>query len=604
MENVSKDLINPYLSILLVKCEESHVHYDYHKAILATLLPSFGEIAPQDISETISDEIGDVGTVQYTCYKEVKAPSWLVGGEYLNTEYHAIITFQVDTYLGIYFSDSTKKDEIRAELGSSKLEHLHPINIKQLNYNFINEDEISMLWLSGTHGRNNYKADSKVLGGESVADTLDPLLDQSYMMSAVRTYIAGQDTTYGINPFKSSIWRGPCNSWQKFEDRVIEILDQLRNNPQEVENPISILSYPISHGEDLKVPYDFTLLDYEFLQEKDGQYRKELLRKLKYDYRAELRDPFAESGELLLDVYYLNNKVGELTVTPEIIDYKVKFTISNILVKSGGKRAFEQYIKVFQYPDLIKCWYESGHAIVNGMIFKTGYKDVDYSKFMWTYFDNHDITKEKPGVTKTNVDLSKIGLNNSLFCWVKNNWDGLWLEQKDFQINDSPKGWLYCDDGAGEKADFIHLVNYQGLELISLIHVKAAKSDKNTRDLSVGVHDIVLNQAIKNIRYCSRKALHEALNERFNNSEKKLCWYDGTEKSPIEFLDYLKSIKDNNNVKTRVVVIQPHTQRSKYDNAQTKNRRRQLDVLLVSAENTIQSTGASFHIIGVQDQVE
>ncbi len=48
-----------------------------------------------------------------------------------------------------------------------------------------------MLWLSGIHGRDNFKADSKVLGGKSVADTLDPLIDQSYMMSAIRTEVWG-----------------------------------------------------------------------------------------------------------------------------------------------------------------------------------------------------------------------------------------------------------------------------------------------------------------------------------------------------------------------------------------------------------------------------
>ena len=87
------------------------------------------------------------------------------------------------------------------------------------NFNFINEDSIKMLWLLGIHGKNTFKADSKVLGGNSVADTLDPLEDQSYMMSAVRTEIGEQNRTIGLNPFKSSIWRGPCKDWETFEKR-------------------------------------------------------------------------------------------------------------------------------------------------------------------------------------------------------------------------------------------------------------------------------------------------------------------------------------------------------------------------------------------------
>ena len=43
-------------------------------------------------------------------------------------------------------------------------------------------DNIKMLWLLGIHGKNTFKTDSKVLGGNSVAESLDPLEDQSYMI--------------------------------------------------------------------------------------------------------------------------------------------------------------------------------------------------------------------------------------------------------------------------------------------------------------------------------------------------------------------------------------------------------------------------------------
>ena len=499
------------------------------------------------------------------------------------------------------FQKKEKKDEIREAFGTKELPSINIINIKQLNFNFVNEDEIKMLWLSGIHGRSNFKADSKVLGGESVADTLDPLIDQSYMMSAVRTQVAGEKRTIGINPFKSSIWRGPCNSWQMFEDRAVQILDQLRQNPKEEESPISILSYPISNCDQLVEPYDFTLIDYEFIQESEGQIRYELLQKLKYDYDAVLVERLKPSSIIQLEIFYLDLLVGTITLEPLIIDYKVSFNIIDSTPAATKKKYLDQYVKVFTYPELIKCWFESGHALVNAMIFKTGYRDIEYSKFIWTYFDKVDLTKEKPGKDKRKPELKKIGQDDSLFCWVKNNWNGQWIEPADFTLVDKPLGWLYCDDGAGEKADFIHIVEHKEKTIISLIHVKAAKSNKPTRKISVGVHDIVLNQAIKNLRYCSRKALHDALTDRITNSQSKMCWLDDSKIDASKFLTHLESVKDHKNTETRVIVIQPHTQKSVYEKSLTSNIRNQLDVLLVSAENAIHSTGANFHIIGVQD---
>ena len=115
------------------------------------------------------------------------------------------------------------------------------------------------------------------------------------------------------------------------------------------------------------------------------------------------------------------------------------------------------------------------------------------------------------------------------------------------------------------------------------------------------MHDIVLNQAIKNLRYCSRKALHDALTDRITNSQSKMCWLDDSKIDASKFLTHLESVKDHKNTETRVIVIQPHTQKSVYEKSLTSNIRNQLDVLLVSAENAIHSTGANFHIIGVQD---
>lgn len=601
MESIAKEDIKPYLSLLLATkdgCAKNNIH--------DTIVKLIKENSPEKnqlvLSSTEHDELGVIGSVALTGYRISKEPSWTSNKEFVDIEHHVFISFAVGNYYAFYFSENGKKDEIRELFGSRKLPNIKVVKINQLNFNFINEDEIRMLWLSGIHGKNNFKAESKVLGGEGVADALDPLLDQSYMMSAVRTQIEGEKSTYGINTFKSSIWRGPCSSWQAFENRVIEILDKLNAHPEESECPISILSYPIPDCDDLEEPYDFSLVDHEFLQEQDGQVRSDLLKRLQYDYTAEIIAPLnTAKSKINLKIFYEEKEVGEVELQPVISKYKVDFEILDSKHKKSFKSVFDQYIRVFKYPELIKCWYESGHALVNGRVFKTGYRDVDYSKFGWTYFENIDLTKEKPGADKKKPDLSKIGKDDSLFCWMQKNWNGQWLEPIEFEFKEKSTGWLFCDDGAGEKADFIHIENYKRQNIISLIHIKAAKSNSVSREISVGVHDIVLNQAIKNIRYCTRKALYEALSERWQNSKSKYCWKDGIEDNAENFLNHLETLSNNRDTKYRVIVIQPHTQKSVYENFQGKKIRNQLDVLLTSAENAIHSTGADFHIFGVYD---
>ncbi|HDZ9249079.1 TPA: hypothetical protein RUZ13_003620, partial [Vibrio cholerae] len=253
---LEKHNVAPYLSILLGAKSSKEESCSVHEVITQLLMEESSD--DMIFGSTIVDEVGELGTVKITPYRIEKSPSWAKGIDLKDLEHHIFVSFNVRDHLAFYFSEKGKKDTIRDYFGKKRLPNLLPIPISKLNGNFINEDEIKMLWLSGIHGRDNFKADSKVLGGKSVADTLDPLIDQSYMMSAVRTEISGTNskTSMGINPFKSSIWRGPCKDWSTFENRVLDILDALSINSVESDTPIGILSYPISKPDDLKSPYD------------------------------------------------------------------------------------------------------------------------------------------------------------------------------------------------------------------------------------------------------------------------------------------------------------------------------------------------------------
>lgn len=145
-----------------------------------------------------------------------------------------------------------------------------------------------MIWLLGIHGKNTFKADSKVLGGRSVAESLDPLEDQSYMMSAVRTAVGNKNKTIGLNPFKSSVWKGPCKDWGTFEKNVIEILDNLNSNRLNNPSPIGILASPINNLNNVKDAYDFSIIDPETLSYEMSTSKSDLVRRISAKYSVEI----------------------------------------------------------------------------------------------------------------------------------------------------------------------------------------------------------------------------------------------------------------------------------------------------------------------------
>lgn len=592
----------PFLSILVGEKINSVDIKDIHQAVTDAFSH---EIPEENFSKVERMSLGSSGEVLKTNYFIQKEPSWAPSSGMFDTQNHCFITFLVGDFFAFYFSEKGRKDEIRdlftlpGAMGAIK-----PVSISHLYHNFVNEDEVKMLWLSDISGKSSYKVGSKVLGGDSVADALDPILDQFYMMSAVRTTISSSadPVSIGINPFKSSIWRGPCQNWKDFENRVLELLDTLNSTRSEKDAPISILAYPIADTKELFGAYDFTVLEYDALPSNASFKVKELLQKFSDGYTFEQVESISNIKNILVDLKYNGELCATYQITPKIEKYIVKLEFTPSYQKNMKSKA-ERIEQIFNKPEFIKCWFESGHAMVGGMLFKTEYKDVDFKKFIWAHFEDYDIFQEKPLGPDGKLELKSIGKQKSLFCWVKNLWCSRWVDISDFKTSDKNSGWLYCDDGSGEKADFIHFESETPAPCLTFIHVKAAKkrsdSSGENRRLSVGVHDIVVSQAIKNIRYYDRKKLCEALEERIKNAKHKSCWHNGKNSNAEEFLKTLQQFQAKDKISTRVIVVQPHTKKTTYEKTLLDNNvKNQLNTLLVSASNAILSSNTSFFVVG------
>lgn len=598
MNKVQISEVTPYFSILMGVNKASFTSEKIHTSIVDLISKVIYQDDIVSIYPTIQQNAGKAH-IRATPYLLKKNPSWTTRSDIFDYENHIVVTVLQKKYVAFYFSEKGLKDTVRDYFKTTYLQGIESVDIAHLNHLFINEDSIKMIWLLGIHGKNTIKADSKVLGGKSVIDSLDPLEDQSFMMSAVRTEI-NSNKSIGLNPFKSSIWKGPCKDWETFEKNAIYILDTLNSNKNNNINPISILASPINDFNNVGNIYDLSIIEPDILGYSYSKTKLDLLCNVKDNFSFEVIN--ATIGKnISLRVFFKDKACGDITIEPKVKDYEVTFSVTAQNYLYGQKEKLHIFSRIFNHSDLIKCWYESGHAVVNGWIFITNYRDVVYNNFFWADFEDYNICQEKP-IRSDKVDLSLIGKQKSLFCWIKNRWNSRWDSEISFNTTERPTGWLYCDDGAGEKADFIHIDVFKQCTIITLIHVKAAKSSSGKRRISVGAHDVVLSQAVKNLRYVNRKNLLHDLKERAENSQNKKCWNNDKEITSHQFIKQLGKIKNSSNdVRVRVVVIQPHTQKSVYESLNTSNIKKQLDVLLVSTDNAIKSSGAEFYIVGQHD---
>lgn len=165
-----------------------------------------------------------------------------------------------------------------------------------------------------------------------------------------------------------------------------------------------------------------------------------------------------------------------------------------------------------------------------------------------------------------------------------------------------PSGWLTCDDGPGEVADFVHLANDGTL---SLIHVKAASTDAETRQVAVTNYEVVASQATKNLHFIRDPS---ALPDRLATPtvERPATWKDGERvASRDDMVDLVRCRLAHD--RTRIVVVQPHQRRSVIDKLRTTAdagetnenvlRLQLLETLLTSARSTAIGAGSDLQII-------
>ncbi|MDD2887304.1 MAG: hypothetical protein PHY66_05840 [Aliarcobacter sp.] len=574
--------LTPYLSVIVLKISNDSFNIN---SLFENLALNARNI---QISTHSSGAI-----IYFKNYVENKKVSWTDDNNIVDRINHLMIVFKIDNYLAIYHSDNSKKNFIYKFIFRGNLEHefkkLRLIRKEVLNAAFINNVKVKNLWLNNIDKSSDLKADSKVLSGKNLEEALDPLGDSNYTFSALKVEMG--DESIGINTSDSKVWTKKYSDSDEYFDSLEILLNSIKDcdiNNNLNFDPIRTLSNSHNDITQLNSIIDIQLSNIESFDPQSDEYN--LLNNIVHLWDnwnfiyTKVGDTFIIE---IFDGTINNNEIARLGI--RLFD-NLEIIIVKAIISSEIEDTYNLQ-KVFENKNIIKFWFDNNYSLINGSIFKQKFRDVSFNKFKWTNFPNIDVSKEKP------TSLSLIGQEDSLFCWVKKYWRGEENNLVDI-TQQFVRGWLLCDDGSNEKADFIHISN-ETIPTISFIHAKGANSNTNSRNLSTTAYEVVISQAIKNLRYVDKNLLSETIDISPNNNVANLVWLNGNQETRINFKNHLNSLTT---YKKRVVVLQPHLIRYKFENYNNtptnRNRINQLNTLFVSTQITIQSLGAEFVVIG------
>lgn len=265
-------------------------------------------------------------------------------------------------------------------------------------------------------------------------------------------------------------------------------------------------------------------------------------------------------------------------------------------------------LKICEAPENLTIYFDTGHTYSRGLFYETRFRDARFEDWEWVRMDrDNTLFKNEKPLDGRRFAVENIGNANDKS--VRPCRPSL----AEHGCEGSPAGWLVCDDGAMGSADFIHLDDARNPPELTLIHVKGSGSADAKRNLSVSDYEVVVGQAVKNLRHIDRGLLRDKLAANATGVLKDAVWHNGErQKNRKALLQVLKGL--GSNLKTKVVVFQPRVRRSVFNAIRKKmdegkptdaavRRMQQLDALLLGARADCFSLGASFAVVADGDDL-
>lgn len=618
---LSSDQCTPYLSVSLYRAATG-------EAIPSSeLLSSIRDLARDNADKkggerprfpAVQDPFieSDGTTIAWAHYVEKRSPSWFAGEGVTDTLNQLIIVAKRGDLYALLFSDNGLRGTVAKKIRratNGPFAAIRRLSSSEINKAFV-ESQVRTLWLSGTHRRTSIKPDSKILSGLELETSLDPLGDQTYYFSSVRSTmsLSNQLTSavVGASPTGSRIWIGPTRSWEEFVVNLGLILDRAANRMNDAarpDRPLPILASAITTLDGIEQPYDLAFIVPEQVADGAGPAGEDEFRWLQQFGDAARFEVTAAAGSANFeaDVYWAEVRLGRLAYEFEqTLSTDVRLKIRKVDGFDNEDRDAE-LLRICRQPDNITVYFDTGHTFSRGHFYETRFRDARFSDWQWVSMADTAFWQEKPLDGKRfAVENTGNAEDDSLFGMVARHWPN--LEERGHQT-----GWLVCDDGAMESADFIHINDLSDPPELTLIHVKGSGSNNANRGLSVSDYEVVVGQAIKNLRHVDRGLLKEKLAANAEGVLQNAVWHDGQRQENREaLLAMLAGL--GSNLKKKVVVFQPRVRRTVFNNIRGKmadgniidadvRRMQQLDALLLGARADCLSLNVKFVVIADAD---
>lgn len=594
MSSIDLKHLKPYLSAVLLKDASSNTRSNLAKAVLDEIPPLIKKtVARTIVNQTkVTKQKGlDIGTI---IYRQASTPSWLIGTQFEDIEHHLVVVASVGNLVALVASDSAMRDNLAKNISAAS-----PMGKTLTADAFIGPDAKS-IWLSGVHASTSVKADSKTLTGPSLEHALDPLGDQSYVLSAIRSQpvVTGlngvsQRPVIGVAPFSSRIWLGRPTDWDKFVEQLEALLLHLKQ-PHTPSDLYNFLSQPVTDIKAVADAYGLTIIPSAMLTEDTGitdDVRREASR---WAYDASYNVSGSKSANLEVEIRLDQALLG--TVDLKIsADKEGRVELTPKWVKKGptSDELRATCLTYLSDPEQIKIYYDSGHTIAGGACFCMGWTD---HVLHWDFrdFSGYRVGDEKPKLAQGVKLADAIEIpdpnGSSLFTFVQ-------------QIL-FPTGWLACDDGAMELADFVHFDPKENR--ITLVHAKGSGSEEAHRQVSVSDYEIVVSQGVKNIRHLTPKILADMLEAGANKDIARATWLDGTRQTDRSgMIAELRKLLPT--TRRTLLILQPRLTESEHDHCRQGKkssgrelRFKQLNALMLSARVATMAVGAEFQAIAAK----
>lgn len=545
------------------------------------------------------DSIYDANAFVVRCDQH---PVWMkIDSTYVDTEFKLVVAFRRNNLVAIHTDLPSLRESLQAWLDKSPRPPFRRIDEGVMHAAFI-RGNTKGLWLRGTHARRTTKADTKNLSGRRLEDALMPHEDSSFAMGSARTMLPSDlglavlSGVVGTTPRKSHIWANPTDGAADFfaqANDALTLVEDVISAGLSVEQPFPLLARREENLAAVNGAFDFSFLDPDSIASNTAA-SDDVIESAQLLARATVElEGSATSPSFVLHVGLDGSIGGSLAVQLAEDRGAISMRFGYKGEPTNGPPVRQILDALTAHGDgLMTVYYESGHTVVEKSLWKRELRILPFPN--WQFYDltGVDLDHEKPPVQGDQAIHDATGEpgDTSLFGWI---------------VRHFSEGWLLCDDGPGEVADFIH-ISTDASATLSLIHVKGAGSARIRRRVAVGPYEVVASQAAKNIRYLSR----DHLRKRLANPAlaRPACWTDGQRVADrTEFLDMLDCRRSTD--LNRVIILQPHVSELIYGSVRNDRdrglennhdvlRMSLLEALLNTARSSVVGSGADLYVFG------